>query len=540
MAQERWLALRRFDQFCELETDTDMDFGTGVSLAAYFLIMIGIGLYGFRESTDDSSGYLLGGRKLGPAVVSLSAGASDMSGWMLLGLPGAMFVTGMSAAWIAIGLLLGALANYLIVAPRLRVYTETASDAITIPDYFEKRFDDKTRLLRVISSIVIIIFFTLYTSSGVVAGGKLFDSAFGLPYTLGLTVTAGVVVLYTLLGGFMAVSMTDFVQGVIMFIALVMVPIVALTGIGGFEGLSDTLNNIDPARAEELSLADTWSFSLMGGVGIVGIISAMSWGLGYFGQPHIIVRFMAIRSHKDIPTARNIGMSWMLVTIIGSLATGLVGLAYVLQNGTPENYLVDGAFDGETIFIVLSQILFNPYIAGFLLAAILAAIMSTISSQLLVSSSSLTEDFYKIFLRRGASQKELVLVGRIAVVVVAIVACLLALDPDSNVLTLVSNAWAGFGAAFGPLVILSLFWNRMTRWGALAGMITGAVTVLVWTYVPLMPTEAGLVPFNTVLYSIVPGFILSTLTILGISLITPGPKAGVMDTHADVEGQMRS
>ena len=526
--------------FCELETDTDMDFGTGVSLAAYFLIMIGIGLYGFRESTDDSSGYLLGGRKLGPAVTSLSAGASDMSGWMLLGLPGAMFVTGMSAAWIAIGLLLGALANYLIVAPRLRVYTETANDAITIPDYFEKRFDDKTRLLRVISSIVIIIFFTLYTSSGVVAGGKLFDSAFGLPYTLGLGVTAGVVVLYTLLGGFMAVSMTDFVQGVIMFIALIMVPIVALTGIGGFEGLSDTLNNIDPGRAQELDLAETWSFSLMGGVGLVGIISAMSWGLGYFGQPHIIVRFMAIRSHKDIPAARNIGMSWMLVTIVGSLSTGLVGLAYVLQNGTPENYLVDGAFDGETIFIVLSQILFNPYIAGFLLAAILAAIMSTISSQLLVSSSSLTEDFYKIFLRRGASQKELVLVGRIAVVMVAIVACLLALDPDSNVLTLVSNAWAGFGAAFGPLVILSLFWNRMTRWGALAGMIIGAVTVLVWTYVPLMPTEAGLVPLNDALYSIVPGFILSTLTIIGVSLITPGPKAGVMDTHADVEGQMRS
>lgn len=517
-----------------------MEFGTGVSLAAYFIIMIGIGIYGFRESTSDSSGYLLGGRKLGPAVTSLSAGASDMSGWMLLGLPGAMFVSGLSASWIAIGLLIGALANYLIVAPRLRVYTETASDAITIPDYFEKRFEDNTRLLRVISSIVIVLFFTLYTSSGVVAGGKLFDSAFVLPYELGLFITAGVVVLYTLLGGFMAVSMTDFVQGCIMFVALVMVPLVALTGIGGVSGLSDTLNGLTAANIAELGLAENWSMNLLGGVGLVGIISAMSWGLGYFGQPHIIVRFMAIRSVKDIPAARNIGMSWMLVTIVGALSTGLIGLAYILQNGTPEAYLVDGAFDGETIFIVLSQILFNPYIAGFLLAAILAAIMSTISSQLLVSSSSLTEDFYKIFLRKSASQKELVMIGRIAVVIVALVAIALAWNPDSNVLTLVSNAWAGFGSAFGPIVILSLFWKRMTRWGALAGMVTGAATVLIWTYVPLLPVDGGLVPLGSWLYSIVPGFIFCFLAIIVVSLITPSPRTSIEATHEKMEDAMKA
>ena len=517
-----------------------MEFGTGVSLAAYFIIMVGIGLYGFRESTSDSSGYLLGGRKLGPAVTSLSAGASDMSGWMLLGLPGAMFVSGLSASWIAIGLLIGALANYLIVAPRLRVYTETAHDAITIPDYFEKRFEDNTRLLRVISSIVIVLFFTLYTSSGVVAGGKLFDSAFGLPYELGLFITAGVVVLYTLLGGFMAVSMTDFVQGCIMFVALVMVPLVALTGIGGVSGLSDTLNRLTAANIAELGLAENWSMNLLGGVGLVGIISAMSWGLGYFGQPHIIVRFMAIRSVKDIPAARNIGMSWMLVTIVGALSTGLIGLVYILQNGTPEAYLVDGAFDGETIFIVLSQILFNPYIAGFLLAAILAAIMSTISSQLLVSSSSLTEDFYKIFLRKSASQKELVMIGRIAVVIVALVAIALAWNPDSNVLTLVSNAWAGFGSAFGPIVILSLFWKRMTRWGALAGMVTGAATVLIWTYVPLLPVDGGLVPLGSWLYSIVPGFIFCFMAIIVVSLITPSPRTSIEATHEKMEDAMKA
>jgi len=506
-----------------------MEFGTGVSLAAYFAIMIGIGLYGLKESTSDSSGYLLGGRKLGPAVTSLSAGASDMSGWMLLGLPGAMFVSGLSASWIAIGLLLGALANYLIVAPRLRVYTETANDAITIPDYFEKRFEDNSRLLRVISSIVIILFFTLYTSSGVVAGGKLFDSAFGLPYELGLFVTAGVVVLYTLLGGFMAVSMTDFVQGVIMFIALIMVPVVALTGIGGLQGVGTTLNEIDPSL-----------LNIFGGVGIIGIISAMSWGLGYFGQPHIIVRFMAIRSVKDVPAARNIGMIWMLVTIIGALATGLVGLAWVTQNGIPEAYLVDGAFDGETIFIVLSQILFNPFIGGFLLAAILAAIMSTISSQLLVSSSSLTEDFYKIFLRKNASQKELVMVGRTAVVIVALAAIALAWNPDSNVLTLVSNAWAGFGSAFGPVVILSLFWKKMTRWGALAGMIIGATTVLIWTYAPLLPGEGGQLPLGSLIYSIVPGFVFSFVAVVMTSLITSAPNKSVEETHERMKDALKT
>lgn len=489
-----------------------MEIGTGVSLALYFIVMIAIGLYGFKESTSDTSGYLLGGRKLGPAVTSLSAGASDMSGWMLLGLPGAMYVSGLSAAWIAFGLLLGALANYLLVAPKLRVYTEVANDAITIPDFFEKRFEDKSRLLRVISSIVIVIFFTLYTSSGVVAGGKLFESAFGLSYYWGLYVTAGVVVLYTLLGGFMAVSLTDFVQGCIMFVALILVPVVAFTGVGGGSEFVSTIESIDPAL-----------LNLFSGVTVIGVISAMSWGLGYFGQPHIIVRFMAIRSVKDVATARNIGMSWMFVTLVGALATGLVGLAYVTQRGIPLD-------DPETIFIVLSSdLLFNPFVGGFLLAAILAAIMSTISSQLLVSSSSLTEDFYKIFLRRNAKQKELVLVGRVSVVAVAAVAILLAYDRSSSVLGLVSNAWAGFGAAFGPVVLLSLFWKKMTRWGALAGMIAGAVTVLLWVYV---------FQLSSVMYEIVPGFLVCFAMIVIGSLLTPGPKTSVEDTFDEMESEM--
>lgn len=483
-----------------------METGTLITLALYFVLMLGIGLYAFKRSTSDVSGYMLGGRKLGPAVTSLSAGASDMSGWMLLGLPGAMFASGLSASWIAIGLFIGAFANYLLVAPRLRIYTELASDAITIPDYFEKRFEDRSRLLRIISSLVIVIFFTLYTSSGLVAGGKLFDSAFGVDYAWGLWVTAGVVVAYTLFGGFMAVSMTDFVQGCIMFVALILVPVVALTDVGGVGGLTETVRGVDPAL-----------LGLLTGTSLIGIISALSWGLGYFGQPHIIVRFMAIRSVRDIPAARNIGMTWMAVTIVGALATGLTGLAYVTNNGIEVS-------DPETIFIILSDVLFHPLVTGFLLAAILAAIMSTISSQLLVSSSSLTEDFYGVFFRRNASQRELVTVGRLAVVLVSLVAIYLAYDPTSNVLTLVSNAWAGFGAAFGPLVILSLMWRRVTRNGALAGMIVGAATVLFWVFAPVLPGGEAL---TTVIYEIVPGFILATLATVIVSLMGRPPESVV-------------
>ena len=491
-----------------------MELGTYITLGLYFALMLAIGLWSMRESTDDVAGYMLGGRKLGPAVASLSAGASDMSGWMLLGLPGAMYLSGLSSIWIAIGLFCGALANYLIVAPRLRVYTELARDAITIPDYFDKRFEDRSRLLRIVSALVIVIFFTLYTSSGMVAGGKLFQTSFGLDYAWGLWITAGVVLAYTMVGGFMAVSLTDFVQGCIMFVALILVPIVALMRIGGVGEMTTSLNGIDPGLLDLFKDAT-----------LISILSALAWGLGYFGQPHIIVRFMAIRSVRDVPAMRNIGMGWMLVTLIGALGTGLAGLAYATTTGLE-------VADPETIFILLSDVLFDPLITGFLLAAILAAIMSTISSQLLVSSSSLVEDFYGVFLRKAAPQKELVMVGRLAVLAVALAAIGLAYNPDSNVLGLVSKAWAGFGAAFGPLVILSLTWKRMTRNGALAGMIVGAVTVLFWIYAPVLADGETL---SSVLYEIVPGFVLSFLAIVGVSLMDKTPAASVTETFEQVQ-----
>jgi len=475
---------------------------TLISLAIYFLAMIAIGLYAYKTTDNDVSGYMLGGRKLGPGVTALSAGASDMSGWMLMGLPGAMYISGLSSTWIAVGLLIGAFLNYLIVAPRLRVYTELAQDAITLPDYFEKRFEDKTRLLRIVSSLVIVIFFTLYTSSGVVGGGKLFESSFNLDYELGLYITAGVVVIYTLIGGFMAVSLTDFVQGCLMFIALVLVPVVAIQHLGSITEVNQIVTNINPELMH-------W----VGTSSALAIISALSWGLGYFGQPHIIVRFMAIRSVKDIKTARRIGMSWMLVTIVGAVMTGFVGIAYVAKTQMTLS-------DPETIFIVFSQFLFHPLISGFLLAAILAAIMSTISSQLLVTSSSLTEDFYKTFVNRSASQTELVVVGRLSVLLVALVAIALAYDRESSVLQLVSNAWAGFGAAFGPLIILSLYWKRMTFAGALSGIVVGALTVLLWIYLPVTVDGQKL---SALMYEIVPGVVLSTLAIISVSLLGKAP-----------------
>ena len=493
-----------------------METGVIVSLAAYFAVMLGIGLWSWRKSTDDIEGYLLGGRRLSPSVAALSAGASDMSGWLLLGLPGAAFVAGLSASWIAIGLFVGALLNYIIVAPRLRVHTERTGDSITIPEFFEKRFEDRSHALRVLASVVIIIFFTLYTSAGMVSGGKLFQTAFGADYALGLWLTAGVVVAYTMFGGFLAVSLTDFVQGCIMFVALVLLPVVAFSQLGWqFTGA--------------LEAAKPGAFDMMAGLTGLSIISSLAWGLGYFGQPHIIVRFMAVRSVLDVPAMRNIGMTWMGVALIGALATGLIGVTYVVRTGTP-------LADPETIFILLADVLFDPLITGFLLAALLAAIMSTISSQLLVSSSSLTEDFYRIYLRRGASQRELVTVGRICVLVVALVAIWLAYDPDNTILGLVANAWAGFGAAFGPVVILSLTWKRLTRNGALAGMLVGAATVLFWIYAPVLEGGAAL---SSLLYEIVPGFLLCGAAAILVSLAGPPPPESVVRTFEESERGLR-
>lgn len=468
---------------------------TLTAVAAYFALMIGIGVYAWRKATQSSEEYQLGGRQLGPAVTALAAGASDMSGWLMLGLPGALFVSGLSQSWIAIGLFLGAWANWVIVAPRLREQTERFGNALTIPEFLGNRFNDQRHVLRLTASVVIVVFFALYSASGLVAGGKLFESAFGASYQTGLWVTAGVVVAYVVLGGFLAVSLTDFVQGVIMMLALVIVPVVAWGALDADVGPWTILQRIDPNLT-----------SFFAGTTALGIISTMAWGLGYFGQPHIIVRFMAIRRVEDIPTARRIGLSWMAISLIGACAVGLIGKAYIAYNGK-------GLADPETVLIALGALLLHPLVFGLLLAAILAAVMSTLSAQLLVTGASLTEDFYRLFVRRSASEREVVTVGRLSVIAVAAVAMLLAQNPEGSVLSLVSNAWAGFGAAFGPVILLALTWQRMTLAGALAGMVTGAVVVVAWI-------AAG---WSSWLYEIVPGFGAAVVAIVAVSLLTAKP-----------------
>ncbi len=484
-----------------------MQTATIIALAAYFILMIAIGLFAWKKSTDDSEGYLLGGRNLHPAVAALSAGASDMSGWLLLGLPGALYLSGLVEAWIGIGLFVGAVVNWFIVAPRLREQTVEYGNALTIPQFLANRFPDTATALRVVSAIVIVVFFAVYSAAGLVGGGLLFESTFfdgeilGMsPYLAGVLLTALVVLAYTMVGGFLAVSLTDFVQGCIMVVALIVMPLVVLYGQGGggIGQMTTTLNELDPTF-----------LSWFGGLTLIGFLSAVSWGLGYFGQPHIIVRFMAIRE-GSVKTARNIGLSWMGVALIGAIGIGLSGRALVERN---PDLTIENA---ETIFILLANTLFHPFVTGFLLAALLAAIMSTISSQLLVSSSSLTEDFYRLFLKKDATEKEAVTVGRISTALVAIAAIVIASDPESGVLALVANAWAGFGAAFGPLIILSLTWKRMTGAGAVAGLVVGAGTVMAWIALGWNGEFLG----GEGVYEIIPGFIAAWLAIWLVSLAT--------------------
>lgn len=482
--------------------------GVWISLILYFALMIAIGFYAWRQSTSSSEEYMLGGRNLHPSVAALSAGASDMSGWLLLGLPGALFASGLVEAWIGIGLLVGAFVNWVVVAPRLREQTERYDNALTIPEFLANRFPSKALALRTVSAIIVVVFFAVYTASGLVAGGKLFSSAFGglistasmSDYSVGIWLTLIIVLTYTVIGGFLAVSLTDFVQGCIMMVALILMPIVVLygSGGGGFEQASQTLSQVN-----------TNYLSWTHGLTFIGFLSAVTWGLGYFGQPHIIVRFMAVRTVKEVPTARNIGMSWMAISLIGAICLGLFGRAYAVRNGMHVD-------DPETIFILLSSLLFSPLITGFLYAALLAAIMSTISSQLLVSSSSLTEDFYRLFLHKEASERESVLVGRLSVLLVGIAAAIIAGNPDSKVLGLVSHAWAGFGAAFGPLIILSLTWRRMSGSGAVAGLIVGALTVILWISLGWNKSFLG----GPGVYEIMPGFIASWIAIYVVSLAT--------------------
>ncbi|ROV60441.1 sodium/proline symporter PutP [Vibrio ponticus] len=488
-------------------------FAITTTFIAYLILMLAIGVIAYQR-TKSSTDYFLGGRSLGPWPAALSAGASDMSGWLLLGLPGYAYAAGIEAFWLAGGLLLGTWANWLISAKRLRTYSIT-TDSLTIPEFFARRFNDKSKMIQTISAFFILLFFLFYTSSGLVAGGKLFETVFGLDYSTAVIIGTVCVVSYTLFGGFLAVSWTDLVQGLLMSAALLIVPIATMQG-----GFGDVANQLEAINPELLTL---WNDSKGQPLSAIAIISLAAWGLGYFGQPHILARFKATRSNKDLTTARRIAVIWTALSMAGAMMVGIVGLIHVQSTG---NLSLD---DGEKIFMLLVNSMFHPVIAGILLAAILAAIMSTADSQLLVSSSALAEDFYKQVIKKDASSDEIVMVGRIAVVAISIVALILAMTPDSTVLGLVSYAWAGFGAAFGPAMILSLYWSRMNRNGALAGIIVGGVTIVVWKQL-----SGGL--FD--MYEIVPGIIFSTLAIVGVSLATAEPDETVKAQHQKFEKQL--
>ncbi|OQK51221.1 sodium/proline symporter PutP [Vibrio vulnificus] len=480
---------------------------------AYLILMVAIGVYAYKK-TSSSSDYFLGGRSLGPWPAALSAGASDMSGWLLLGLPGYAYAAGIESFWLAGGLLVGTWANWLVSAKRLRTYS-IQTDALTLPEFLSRRFDDKSKLIQTISAFFILLFFLFYTSSGLVAGGKLFETVFGLDYSTAVIIGTLCVVSYTLFGGFLAVSWTDLVQGLLMAAALMIVPIAVMEGGGG--QLATDMHNINP------ELLTLWNDAKGEPLSAIAIISLVAWGLGYFGQPHILARFKASRTNRELGTARRIAVGWTALSMAGAILVGLVGLVWV--NGHPGTELADG----EKIFMLLVNTVFHPVIAGILLAAILAAVMSTADSQLLVSSSALAEDFYKQVIKPDASSQEIVMVGRIGVVVISIIALILAMTPDSSVLGLVSYAWAGFGAAFGPAVVLSLYWKGMNRNGALAGILIGGITIVVWKQL-----TGGW--FDV--YEIVPGIIFSTIAIVGVSKLTGGADNTVLEQHREFEKKL--
>ena len=491
---------------------------TVVMFLFYLVFMLVIGVYFYRKSKDDDSlsGYLLGGRNLNPLVAAISAGASDMSGWLLMGLPGAAYLAGVSAGWIGIGLAIGTWFNWTFVAKRFRIYTEVSGDSVTLSDYFENRFRDKSRILRVVSAFFIVLFFLIYTASGFVAASVLFNTVFGLSYINGLILGCAVILIYTVLGGFLAVSWTDLFQGILMIIALVGVPLGAISVIGGGQTAITSAKAINPYVLNLFKNPDGSS------LGFWATASLLAWGLGYPGMPHIITRFMAMRDANETKKARRIAIFWVVVGLICAVLIGVLGMVY-LKDSPLEGTSV------EKVFMILIQSIFHPAIAGIFLAAVLAAVMSTVDSQLLVASSSMTKDFYQIFFRKEASDKELVIFGRVSVIIISIIAFIMALNPDNKVLDLVSYAWAGLGATFGPIVVVSLYWKNMNRHGAFAGMLVGGITSIVWNKL-----SGGIFE----IYELLPGFVFALIAIFVVSKLTGGAGEEIKEEFDKVQSML--
>lgn len=486
-----------------------------LAFAAYMIFMLCIGAT-FMKKTSSTEDFFLGGRGLNGWVAALSAQASDMSGWLLMGLPGAIYAMGTGQAWIAIGLFIGTVCNWIFISGRLRRYTIVANNSLTLPAYFENRFKDEKKILLTVSSIVIVVFFLVYTASSLAAGGKLFNTVFGFDYRFSLTLGAAVILAYTLMGGFMAVCVTDFIQGMLMLIGLLVVPIIAYALIPG--NLQDILTSSGVNSASFLNLIENDGKPL----GFIDILSQLAWGLGYCGMPHILTRFMAVKDEKELKKSKKIAIVWVALSLAFACAIGVIGRAYLF----PTILGTEGTGSTETVFIAMITKVFTediriPFIGGLFLCGILAAIMSTADSQLLVTASSVAEDLYKNVMNPQVDQKKVLRISRITVAAIAILAYIIAWDPNSSIMGLVSNAWAGLGAAFGPIVLMSLFWKRTNFAGAVAGIVSGGLTVIIWDYIPLVGGQT--LGSATGIYSLLVGFIISILLIVVFSLITPPP-----------------
>ena len=498
-----------------------------LAFVLYLALMVVVGAV-YAQKNSSSEDYFLGGRNLNGFVAALSAQASDMSGWLLMGLPGSVYAFGTGQVWIAVGLFIGTVCNWLFISKRLRRYTIRANNALTLPTYFENRFHDKRRVLLLVSSITIVIFFLVYTASALAAGGKLFNLVFGIDYTVAMTVGAAVILVYTFMGGFMAVCTTDFIQGMLMLVGLLAVPLIAL-GFVGAGNVGDLIekSNVSGGASAYLDImyngAEKHRF--------IDILSQLAWGLGYMGMPHILVRFMAVKDEKELSKSKGVAILWVALSLAFACVIGVVGRAYlyptVLEGGQSENVFIAMIIDLFTKDIKL------PIVGGIFLCGILAAIMSTADSQLLVSASSVAEDIYKGILKKDADDKKVLRVSRITVLVIAVLAYIIALDPNSSIMGLVSNAWSGLGSAFGPIVVLSLFWKRTNFQGAVAGIVTGALTVIVWDYIPLVGGQT--LGAATGLYSLLVGFALSLVAIVVVSLLTPPPTEEMLQEFEDAK-----
>lgn len=501
-----------------------------IAMVCYMAVVIGIGIYFAKRSNQSSEDYFLGGRSLGPWVTAMSAEASDMSGWLLMGLPGVAYWCGLSdAAWTSIGLALGTYINWLLVAKRLRRYSAVAGDAITLPDFFSNRFHEKKKVIMTLSALFILIFFTVYASSCFVTCGKLFSTLFGASYQSMMIAGALFVVIYTFLGGFLAESASDFMQAVVMIFALTVILITGTLAAGGLQAVVDNAKNIPgfftffgiaspsvDANGIQQVANGAPVFGEAGSYGFLTIISTLSWGLGYFGMPQVLLRFMAIRKTDELVRARRIATVWVVISLTAAVLIGLMGRAMF-----PVHETLNTASGAENVFIVLSRHLLPPLLAGLVMAGILAATISSSDSYLLIAASAVSLNIFKGILKKDASDKQVMTMSRIILLLIAVVGVVIAMDENSVIFTIVSFAWAGFGAVFGPIMLFSLFWKRTTQAGAVAGMVTGGVVVFLWKLV--------LKPLGGVfgIYELFPAFVLSCLVILVVSLLTPAPSAQI-------------